>query len=103
VLPGTIAMNGGNISSLRLRLSHTSFRISHRRTRDAAAKLLIHFYNKNSGKHSALRTLTGYSKGGLGKLMMIMRKKGMITSKGYQQWAPSDYALKIMKEAHLGS
>jgi len=100
-LPPTLALSDGNIGSLRARLSKTSFKVSRYDTRNAAAKILIHFYNKGNGSHKALKSLTGYSTGGLGKLMMIMRNKGMIQRTKFQQYVPSAVALQIMKEARL--
>jgi hypothetical protein len=101
VLPQVVAFSGGNISALHLKLRSSSFRVSQRKTRETVAKLLIHFYNGNSGRYSTLKSLTGYSDGGIAKLLMILRKKGMIVSKGYQQWAPSAHALQLMKDAYL--
>jgi hypothetical protein len=101
VLPNTINTTGGNVSSLYLKLRSTAFKVSQWSTRNAAAKLLIHLYNKGNGSYGSLKSVTGYSKGGLGKFMMNMRQKGLIISTGYQQWYPSAYALRLMKEARL--
>jgi hypothetical protein len=101
ILPATIAASPANHGSLRLKLSHTSFRISHHDTREATAKLLIHFYNGGTARYTTLKSLTGYSIGGIGKLMMNLREKGMIQRTGFQRFKPSANALAIMRSARL--
>jgi hypothetical protein len=103
VLPQTIAGTSINVSRLQSKLRGSVMKISRSATRNATAKLLIHLYNKGNGSYSSMKNVIGYSEGGLGKLMIILRKKGLVTSNGYQKWAPSAYALQLMKEAQLSS
>ena len=64
-----------------------------------SAKLLIHFHNQNSGAHPGLRKLTNLSKGGLGKLIMSLTRRGLIVRDGWQKFALTPSAKKLMSEA----
>lgn len=64
-----------------------------------SAKLLVHFHNNNSGSHPVLRKLTGLSKGGLAKLIMSLTRRGLIVRDGWQKFALTALAKKLMREA----
>jgi hypothetical protein len=49
-------------------------------------KMLIHFHNKGRGDYPELRKLTGLSEGGVGKMIMSLKKRGLIQRTGYQQF-----------------
>jgi len=52
-----------------------------------SAKLLIHFHNGNGGSYTELKKVTGLSEGGVGKLIMSLKKRGLIVSSGWQRFA----------------
>lgn len=70
-------------------------------TPQAAAKLLIHFNNGGSGLYTELLQLTGYSQGGLAKLLMALRKKGLIIRAAFQRYVLSETGKKILQQAIL--
>ena len=100
-LPPTLMVSGENINLLCRKLGESILKRSRDSARENAADLLIHFYNKGSGKYEDLEKVTGYSKGGLAKLMILMRNKGLITRSAFQQFSPSQKALQLMQEAKL--
>jgi hypothetical protein len=64
-----------------------------------SAKLLVHFHNKSNSDHPTLRKLTGLSEGGLGKLIMSLKKRGLIVRDGWQKFALTPAAKKLLSEA----
>jgi hypothetical protein len=64
-----------------------------------SAKLLIHFHNKSNSDHPTLRKLTNLSEGGLGKMIMSLKKRGLIIPDGWQKFALTPNAKKLMSEA----
>lgn len=63
-----------------------------------SAKLLIHFHNKSNSDHPTLRKLTGLSEGGLGKMIMSLTKRGLIVRDGWQKFALTASAKKLLGE-----
>jgi len=63
-----------------------------------AARVLIHIYNKEESSYSSLRKLTSQSEGGLAKLMMRLRKKGLIERKAFQQFELTPTALSLLQD-----
>lgn len=63
------------------------------------AKLLLHLYNGGGGEYRTLKRATGLSEGGLAKLLMSLRKKGLIVNAGYQQPALTPFALSVLEQA----
>ncbi|HLG35060.1 MAG TPA: hypothetical protein VI757_09285 [Bacteroidia bacterium] len=100
-LPQTINSSDQNIYMLAAVLEKQIFQRSRDSAREGAARLLIHFYNKGSGRYEELQKLTGYSSGGLGKLMILMRRKGLMQRSAFQQFVPSARALQLMQLAKL--
>jgi hypothetical protein len=66
---------------------------------DATARLFIHLYNGGDGGYPALCRATKLSMGGIGKMLMSLRKKGLIKNKGYRQPALTEKALNILRHA----
>lgn len=64
-----------------------------------SSKLLIHFHNQSNSDHPTLRKVTGLSEGGLGKLIMSLKKRGLIVPDGWQKFALTPNAKKLMSEA----
>lgn len=100
-LSQTLMPSSENVGLLSAKLKQSILRRSGYSAQGGAAKLLIHFYNKGTGRYDELQKLTGYSEGGLAKLMMLVRAKGLIQRKAFQQFVPSQQALQLMQEAEL--
>ncbi|MBK7148099.1 MAG: hypothetical protein IPH78_04565 [Bacteroidetes bacterium] len=98
-LPASLLLSGHNISILSSQLYHAKFGGWKNDTTLAAAKLLLHFYNQLPGDYPTLRKLTGYSEGGLGKLLMNLRQKGYLIKTGFQQHALTGRSLEFIKKA----
>jgi hypothetical protein len=64
-----------------------------------SAKLLIHFHNQINSDHPTLRKLTGLSEGGLGKMIMSLTRRGLIVRDGWQKFALTASAKKLVGEA----
>jgi len=101
LLPPKLEASSDNVDLLAEQLTKAILIRSRDSARRSAAKLLIHFYNKGSGRYDELIKITGYTGSGLGKLMTLMRRKGLIQRKAFQQFAPSALALQLMQEAKL--
>ncbi|MBK8658660.1 MAG: hypothetical protein IPN22_07245 [Bacteroidetes bacterium] len=98
-LPASLPLSGHNISILSSQLYHAKFGGWKNDTTLAAAKLLLHFYNQLPGDYPTLRKLTGYSEGGLGKLLMNLRQKGYLIKTGFQQHSLTGRSLEFIKKA----
>lgn len=68
-------------------------------TPQAAAKLLIHFHNGGSGLYTELLQLTGYSQGGLAKLLMNLRSKDLLVRASFQRYILTQKGKKLLYEA----
>ncbi|MGE0635060.1 MAG: hypothetical protein AB7P01_01365 [Bacteroidia bacterium] len=68
-------------------------------TPQAAAKLLIHFHNGGSGLYTELIQLTGYSQGGLAKLLMNLRSKDLLVRASFQRYILTQKGKKLLYEA----
>jgi len=66
---------------------------------EAAAFLMLHIYNDGDGDYPALCDATGQSQGGLAKLLMRLRKQGMIERTAFQKFALTETALNILQQA----
>ncbi len=98
-LPLRLAMEPHNIYPLASVLHSSGFGGWKNHTTEAAAKLLLQFYNELPGDYRHLRHLTGYSEGGLGKLLMNLRQKGYLIKSGFQQHAITGKAYEAMQKA----
>lgn len=65
----------------------------------STAALFVHLYNGGEGGYPALQKAASLSEGGLAKLLMSLRKKGLIVNKGYRQPALTERAMHIIKAA----
>jgi hypothetical protein len=68
-------------------------------TPQAAAKLIIHFHNGGSGLYTELIQLTGYSQGGLAKLLMNLRSKDLLVRASFQRYILTQKGKKLLYEA----
>lgn len=68
-------------------------------TPQAAAKLIIHFHNGGSGLYTDLKQLTGYSQGGLAKLLMNLRSKDLLVRASFQRYILTQKGKKLLYEA----
>ncbi len=66
---------------------------------EAAAFLMLHIYNEGDGDYPALCEATGQSQGGLAKMLMRLRKKGLIERTAFQKFALTETALNILRQA----
>ncbi len=98
-LPLRLNMSSENIYPLASHLLMAGFGGGKNYTVEAAAKLLLHFYNEQPGEYKYLRRLTAYSKGGLAKLLMRLRQQGYLIKSGFQQHAVTGKSLMLMQQA----
>ena len=61
------------------------------------AKLLVHFHNGGGGSYPELRKLTGFSKGGLGKSLGVLTKRGLISRTGFQKFGVTAAGKKVLQ------
>lgn len=99
LLPQRLDMNPHNINLLSNALLNMGLGNGKWDTCETTAKLIIHFYNGMPGEYKYLKRLTGYSDGGLGKILMMLRKKGYLMKSGYQQHAVAANGLKALQMA----
>ena len=68
-------------------------------TPQAAAKLLFHFHNGGRCLYTELIQLTGYSQGGLAKLLMNLRSKDLLVRASFQRYILTQKGKKLLYEA----
>lgn len=85
-LPVTIALTPEHAQRLAGNLKSLGFVRVSARTLLSVAKIMLHLYNNGDGGHETLRKTTGHSKGGLAKLIISLKKRGIITRTGYRQF-----------------
>lgn len=63
------------------------------------ALIILQAHNKQSCSHADLRKLTGLSEGGMAKLMMSMKKRGLIYREGFKRFGISASSRQMLAEA----
>ncbi len=101
LLPLVIQEVERSVDELVFVLDNELLEHSRNSTKLNVAKILVHIYNKRESSYMKLRKLTDLSEGGLGKLMILIRRKGLIHRTAYQQFAPTEKALQLMREARV--
>lgn len=85
-LPATIALTPEHAQRLAGNLKSLGFVRLSARTLLSVAKIMLHLYNNGDGGHETFRKTTGLSKGGQAKLIISLKKRGVITRTGYRQF-----------------
>lgn len=98
-LPLKLAEDKHNFQNLAVHLHASGFGGYKMETCRVAARLLVCFYNNETASYKQLKRLTSYSDGGLGKLMMNLRRKGLLIKSGFQKHCVTGKACKLMQEA----
>ena len=98
-LPARLEVSPQNVGLLATALLSQGLCNGKHQTALTAAKLIIHFYNEQPGEYKYLRRLTGYSAGGLGKMLMMLRRKGCLLKSGYQQHAVAANGIQALMQA----
>jgi hypothetical protein len=62
--------------------------------------VLLHFYHKGKGGSAELHKLTKLSEGGVGKLVMSLKKRRMVYTISYRQYGLSPAALNMLLKAY---
>jgi hypothetical protein len=70
---------------------------SSREGRTHAAKLLLYFYHQSRGDYKTLMKASGLSYFGLGKTIGKLKKRGWLIRSGWQQFALTDVARKMLE------
>ena len=99
-LPEKLTEVRGMSSRVSSLLRHTKLATGAESSSQTAAQVLVHIYNKEECSYAALRRLTLQSESGLAKLMMRLRRKGLIVRTGFQQYALTELAKGIVLEAY---
>jgi DNA-binding IclR family transcriptional regulator len=60
---------------------------------------MIHFHNGGSSDYAGLQQLTGYSAGGLGKLLITLRKRGFIQRTGHGKYGLTENGKNSLAQA----
>ncbi len=85
-LPATISLTPEHTQRLAGNLKGLGFVRLSTRTLLSVAKILLHLYNNGDGGNETFRNITGLSKGGQAKLIVSLKKRGVITRTGYRQF-----------------
>ena len=99
LLPQRLETTPHNISDLSNALLNMGLGNGKWNTCDTAAKIIIHFYNGMPGDYKYLKRLTGYSDGGIAKMLMMLRSKGYLMKSGYQQHSVAAKGLEAVQKA----
>lgn len=99
ILPEQIIPSNTLFSSVAHKLEAAGFIRVKNNTRQTAAQLMVHFHNGGSGDYAGLQKLTGYSAGGLSKLLITLRKRGFIQRTGYGKYGLTEKGKQILAEA----
>lgn len=95
-LPVTIALTPEHAQRLAGNLKSLGFVRLSARTLLSVAKIMLHLYNNGDGSHETFRKTTGLSKGGLAKLIISLKKRGVITRTGYRQFQLTAHVRQIV-------
>lgn len=98
-LPEQIVPSNTLFASVAQKLEAAGFTRVKSGTRQTAAQLFIHFHNGGSADYAGLQKLTGYSAGGLSKLLITLRKRGFIQRTGYGKYGLTEKGKEILAEA----
>ncbi len=99
VLPEQIVPSNTLFASVAQKLEAAGFTHVKSGTRQTAAQLMVHFHNGGKGDYAGLQQLTGYSAGGLSKLLITLRKRGFIQRTGYGKYGLNEKGKQILAEA----
>ena len=99
VLPEQIVPSNTLFASVANKLEAAGFIRVKNNTRQTAAQLMVHFHNGGSGDYAGLQKLTGYSAGGLSKLLITLRKRGFIQRTGYGKYGLTEKGKQILAQA----
>lgn len=99
-LPEVWAIDDGSVRLVSKRLKEVGLRNVKKMGKRNISKLLLHFHNKGKGSYAELRKLTGLSEGGLAKLIMSLKKRGLIHRSAYQQFELGATAKQLLENAY---
>jgi len=112
-MKGNTTLQEGNTINIKPGMQHRKIlakhldKILHVRTpktgKQHTAILLLHFYNSNRGIHGELMKVTGMKLGGLTKQLANLKKRGWLVRSGWQQFALTDAARKMVEEGCRGN
>ncbi|MGE0635345.1 MAG: hypothetical protein AB7G44_08290 [Bacteroidia bacterium] len=98
-LPEQIVPSNSLFASVAHKLEAAGFKYVKSNTRQTAAQLFIHFHNGGNADYAGLQQLTGYSAGGLSKLLITLRKRGFIQRTGYGKYGLTEKGKQILAQA----
>lgn len=98
-LPEQIVPSNTLFASVAHKLEAAGFTRVKQGTRQTAAQLFIHFHNGGNADYAGLQKLTGYSAGGLSKLLITLRKRGFIQRTGYGKYGLTEKGKQILGQA----
>lgn len=98
-LPEQIVPSNTLFASVAQKLEAAGFTHVKSSTRQTAAQLFIHFHNGGNADYAGLQQLTGYSAGGLSKLLATLRKRGFIQRTGYGKYGLTEKGKQILAQA----
>lgn len=78
--------------------THTNYK-GRRSATEATTSLLKHIYNGGDCGYPTLRKVTHLSRGGLGKMLMRLTKKGLIVRTGLQKLALTESSLHLIRKS----
>lgn len=99
ILPEQIVPSNTLFATVAHKLEAAGFTRVKSTTRQTAAQLFIHFHNGGSADYAGLQKLTGYSAGGLSKLLITLRKRGFIQRTGYGKYGLTEKGKQILAQA----
>ena len=85
-LPTKITASEGNVSMITQRIKQQKLMPLSKQNGKKLAKLLIHLHNKGESTSSGMCKATGYSKGGLAKTLMNLRRKKWAIRQGVRNY-----------------
>lgn len=99
VLPEQIIPSNTLLASVAQKLEAAGYTRVKKDTRQTAAQLMIHFHNEGSSDYAGLQQLTGYSAGGLAKLLITLRKRGFLKRTGHGKYGITENGKSILAQA----
>ena len=97
-LPEQIVPSNTLFASVAQKLGAAGFTRVKSGTLQTAAQLCIHFHNGGNADYAGLQQLTGYSAGGLSKLLITLRKRGFIQRTGYGKYGLTEKGKQVLAQ-----
>lgn len=98
-LPIFVEVTPAVVARLALLLKASGVKKVRRSTLTDMATIILRGHNKQDCSHRELRKITGHSEGGIAKLLIAMKKRGLIFRDGFKRFGLSAASKEMLRQA----